>query len=130
MPSDLKYILIADDDEDDVEMFIAAIDEACHAINVTVVTNGVKLLALLSKIPKPDAILLDLNMPLKSGRECLDEIRSKQEFDKVPIAILSTSGSKGEIDYCLTNGANLYFVKPNSFDGMKSIVQNIVAMAQ
>jgi DNA-binding response OmpR family regulator len=64
-------------------------------------------------------------MPLKSGKECLEEIRAKDHFDVVPIAILSTSSSKSEIDYCLKKGANHYFVKPKSFNGMKSIVTNI-----
>jgi len=121
----VKHIVIADDDEDDIAMFKNAVDEICPTLVVTVADNGVKLLAILNEIPKPDAILLDLNMPLRSGKQCLEEIRAKEDFDLVPIAILSTSSSKQEIDYCLKKGANHYFVKPNSFTGMISIVTNI-----
>jgi CheY-like chemotaxis protein len=125
MLSKLKHIVIADDDEDDIEMFKNAVDEVCPTIEITVADNGVNLLSILNEIPKPDAILLDLNMPLKSGKQCLEEIRAKDDFDVVTIAILSTSNSKSEIDYCLRKGANHYFVKPHSLDGMKSIVRNI-----
>ena len=64
-------------------------------------------------------------MPCKSGKECLEEIRAKDEFNDVPVVILSTSSHKADIDYCLKNGANDYLVKPASFKGMKTIVENI-----
>ena len=121
----LKHIVIADDDEDDIAMFKDAVDEVCPTLQVITADNGVKLLSLLNRIPKPDAIVLDLNMHLKSGKECLEEIRLKKDFNQVPIAILSTSNSKQEIEYCFKRGADHYFVKPKSFDGMKSIVANI-----
>ena len=63
MLSDIKHIVIADDDEDDVEMFRDAMDKVCPTIKVTVADNGVQLLSILNEIHKPDAILLDLNMP-------------------------------------------------------------------
>ena len=65
---DIKYIVIADDDEDDVAMSKDAVNEVCPTLKVTVANDGVKLLYQLNKIPKPDAILLDLNMPKKSGK--------------------------------------------------------------
>ncbi|GEO10743.1 response regulator [Segetibacter aerophilus] len=120
-----KQIVIADDDEDDIAMFKEAVAEVCPAVDVLVAENGVELLSLIDEIPKPNAILLDLNMPLKSGKDCLVEIRAKEEFDIVPIGMLSTSDTKSEIDYCLKKGANHYFVKPHSFEGMKSIVTAI-----
>ena len=125
MPLHLKHIVIADDDEDDIAMFTSAVVESFPTIDVIVAKDGVKLLSILNKIPKVDAILLDLNMPIKSGKECLDEIRSKKEFDKVPITILSTSNSRREMDYCLSNGADNYFVKPHSLAALRSIVTNI-----
>jgi CheY-like chemotaxis protein len=125
MPPEVKHIVIADDDEDDIELFKTAVVEVCPMVDVIVADDGVKLLKLLDKIPKPDVILLDINMPLKSGKECLEEIRAKDDFNVVPIAILSTSNSEREIDYCLKKGANRYFVKPRSFEGMKNLVTNI-----
>ncbi|MDB5193343.1 MAG: response regulator receiver protein [Segetibacter sp.] len=125
MTSLYKHILIADDDEDDVELFQSALDEICPELKVSVASDGAKLIRLLDILQRPDAILLDLNMPYKSGKECLREIRKKDGYNDIPIVILSTSSSKADIDYCLTNGANQYIVKPNSVEGMKNIVRNL-----
>jgi CheY-like chemotaxis protein len=125
MQNPIKRIVIADDDEEDVEMFQSAVNETCPDLELTVANDGAHLINILNKIPRPDAILLDLNMPLKTGKECLVEIRTKDEFKDVPIVILSTSDHKADIDYCLKNGANDYIVKPQSFEGMKNIVINL-----
>ncbi len=116
---------MADDDQDDVELFQCAVEETCPDLELTVATDGEKLINLLDEIPTPDAIFIDLNMPLKTGKECLEEIRTKDEFDNVPIVILSTSAQKADIDFCLNNGANHYFIKPHSYEGIKSIVENL-----
>ncbi len=116
---------MADDDQDDVELFQSAVDETCPDLILTVADDGEKLLKLLDGIPTPDAIFLDLNMPNKTGKECLEEIRNKEAFDEVPIVILSTSNQKSEVDFCLNNGANHYFVKPNSYSAIKNMVKNI-----
>src|SRR3954466_2420259 len=111
MPSAYKTLVIADDDRDDLQLFEDAVLETCPDMKLTVATDGAKLISLLHVIPKPDIILLDLNMPRKSGKECLKEIRAKDVFDDVPIVILSTSNEETDINYCLQNGANHYFVK-------------------
>jgi CheY-like chemotaxis protein len=125
MPSLIKHIVLADDDPDDVDIFRSAVDETCFHLELTVATDGEKLVNLLNRIQTPDAIFLDLNMPRKSGKECLVEIRTNVKFDQVPIIILSTSNHIAEIDFCLNNGANHYLVKPQSYDGIKSIVENL-----
>ena len=125
MPSAIKHIVVADDDQDDVQLFKEAIVDTCPDINLRVATDGAKLLSLIEDAPKPDVILLDLNMPCKSGRECLEEIRAKEDFQDVSVVILSTSSQQKEIDDCLKIGANHYFVKPQSYEGMKKIAQTI-----
>ena len=125
MPPPYKNLVLADDDEDDLELFAEAVIETYPDLQVTVATDGAKLIKLLAKIPTPDVILIDLNMPRKSGKECLEEIRANDEFNKVPIIILSTSDDKADIDYCLKRGADNYYVKPYSFEGMKNIIVNI-----
>ena len=125
MPSVFKNLVIADDDQDDVQLFQNALDDTYPNLNLTIATDGVKLLHLLQEIPKADVIVLDLNMPFKSGKECLQEIRAKDEFNNVPIVILSTSSRKADIQDCLQAGANDFLVKPQSYDDMKSIVTNI-----
>lgn len=119
----LKHVLIADDDPDDVFMFQSALDELCPDLKLSVASNGIELISLLNKVERPDAIVLDLNMPCKDGKQCLVEIRTMALFKNIPIVMLSTSSSKVDIDYCLTNGANKYIVKPQSFEGLKAVVE-------
>ena len=118
-------IVMADDDQDDVDLFQLAIDESCSKLSLTVAMDGTKLMKLLNSTPAPDAIFLDLNMLGKSGKDCLGEIRSQARFDAVPVIILSTSNRKSEIDHCLNNGANHYFVKPNNSDGLQKIIMDL-----
>lgn len=125
MASDIKNIVMADDDQDDVELFQSAVDETCDHLSLTVAMDGTKLMKLLDKSPEPDAIFLDLNMLGKSGKDCLEEIRSEEKFDDVPVVILSTSNRKTEIDFCLNNGADHYFVKPHTYEGLQLIVKDL-----
>jgi CheY-like chemotaxis protein len=125
MPPAYKNLVMADDDEDDVQLFQEALAESCSDHNLTIAADGAKLIKLLEVIPTPDVILLDLNMPLKSGKECLEEIRANDKFDNVPVVILSTSSQDADIQDCFKKGADHYFVKPPSLDGMKAIVLHI-----
>jgi DNA-binding response OmpR family regulator len=121
----IKNIVIADDDQEDVDLFQSAVDETCSKLSLTVAMDGTKLMKLLDNTPAPDAIFLDLNMLGKSGKDCLEEIRSQAKFDEVPVMILSTSNRKSEIDHCLNNGADHYFVKPNNYDELKNIIMEL-----
>jgi len=125
MPLQIKHILIADDDIDDIDLFKSAMLEMCPDLKVSVAYNGVNLLDLLPTIPLPDTIILDLNMPLIGGKECLVKIRSQYQFDEVPIIIFSTSRHQRDIEYCLAEGANHYIVKPNTYSGLKTIVEKL-----
>ncbi|TDH24223.1 response regulator [Segetibacter sp. 3557_3] len=125
MPSQIKHVVMAEDDNDDIELFKTALNEECPDLELSVAEDGAKLIKLLGYISTPDVILLDLNMPCKDGKECLVEIRGKKEYDEVPIVILSTSSNKKDIEFCLSNGANHYFIKPNSYREVSSLVKNI-----
>jgi CheY-like chemotaxis protein len=120
-------IFLADDDEEDIELLKSAINETCSRLQLTIAADGEALLQLLQQTSKPDLILLNLKMPLKDGRECLKEIRRKMEFDNIPVAIYSTSSSPADIEYCLSTGANHYFIKPPSYSGLVSIVKGLCA---
>ena len=120
-----KKIVIADDDHDDIELFQTALMETCPDHELTVAQDGVTLLEILTTIERPYAIVLDLNMPGKTGKQCLVEIRSRKELEGVPIIILSTSNFEGDIQYCLAEGATNYLVKPSSFPALKKIAFNI-----
>ena len=125
MSGNLKQIILAEDDPDDLDFFQSALDECCDDFELLVANNGTELEPLLRKFPEPFAIVLDLNMPMLSGKECLQLIRSKKCYDKIPIIILSTSDDQKDRHFCLKNGANDYLVKPCSFNGLKTVVENL-----
>ncbi|HSU51941.1 MAG TPA: response regulator [Segetibacter sp.] len=129
MSERFSHILLAEDDEDDVELFQSALLDACPDVKLTVANNGVELLNVLPVLPKPNLIVLDVNMPKKSGKECLLEIRKMKKFDDVPVVILSTSSYKEDIDFCLSNGADNYLQKPPCVEDMKKIVEMLCAEA-
>ena len=92
--------------------------------NLSVADNGMELLRTLrDAIDKPDIIFLDMNMPVKNGLECLEEIRGTAGYEQVPIVILSTSVAQYLWESAYRNGANLYIPKPTSFNGLIEILQ-------
>ncbi|WP_297332565.1 response regulator [Flavobacterium sp.] len=126
-PSPL-HILLADDDEDDRLFFKEAFDEVKVKHDITPFVNGVKLMDYLNNHdnPLPDMIFLDLNMPLKSGMECLREIRKDQRLKNLSVAIYSTSSSDQDIEETFVAGANVYIKKPNDFGDLKKVLSHVV----
>lgn len=123
-----KRILLADDDEDDIILFREAVDELDHDLTLAVAEDGQELMSKLSEDPKPDIIFLDLNMPRKNGLECLAEIRSNPLLDKTAVVIYSTSSRKKDIDDTRNLGANIYFIKPSSYETLVSKLNEILIM--
>jgi CheY-like chemotaxis protein len=118
-------ILLADDDPDDRELFTDAANN--HNADVQSVPNGVQLMKFLNQCNElPDFIFLDLNMPEKGGKECLQEIRQHERLKHLPVIIYSTSSSKRDIDDTYDLGADLYITKPNSFSQLKNTVRGIL----
>lgn len=116
-------IFIADDDEDDRELFMDALSELPIETSVKQFENGVDLMAeLYSGNPNPDTIFLDLRMPLMDGFECLTDIRSIPELSEIQIIIYSTSFNQNEVDQLKEAGANLYIKKPNSYNQLKTVL--------
>jgi CheY-like chemotaxis protein len=73
--------------------------------------------------PRPDLILLDLNMPRKGGCEALEEIKANPDLRSIPIVVLTTSGLEEDIGRCYDVGANSYIIKPMTFDGLASALK-------
>lgn len=130
----IPLILIADDDPDDQLLIREAFEERCKNCQLCFVSNGVELMTLLrgdaaQTLPEgcrvPDLILLDLNMPLKDGRQALVEIRSDPALSQLPTVILTTSKNEDDVDFCQSRGANDYIVKPNSYSDLLSIVESL-----
>jgi len=129
-------ILMADDDEDDRFMANEAMDEMDIAGAMDFVENGEELMEYLLKRGKfacreellhPDIILLDLNMPRKDGREALKEIKSDPALRHIPVVVLTTSRAEEDIAYTYKMGANSYITKPDSFEGLVSVMKSLSA---
>ena len=131
MPSDQLQILLAEDDEDDRDLFTNALKELKTKIIVHTVNDGIELMDYLAKNGNalPQLLFLDLNMPRKNGFECLKEIRSKQKLREISIAIFSTSASEKDIEETFLNGANVYINKPNSYNALKQALSKVVMNA-
>lgn len=123
-------IFLADDDSDDRAMFEEVIEEIDATIQLFCAEDGMVLLQLLNteKYPLPHLIFLDLNMPNKNGKECLDEIRKSEHLKNIPIVIYSTSSSPKDIEDTFEKGANLYVRKPSSFNELRKITKEVLCM--
>ncbi|MES2649256.1 MAG: response regulator [Bacteroidota bacterium] len=118
-------ILIADDDPDDLGLFKSALMEIAPHSTLLTAGDGVQLMQLLHSAEKPGLVVLDLNMPLKSGKECLYEIKQDPAYAKVPVVILTTSKRQADVEECLLKGVARYYVKPYSFNELKFIIKEI-----
>jgi CheY-like chemotaxis protein len=108
-----RTCLLVDDDEDDTEIFCMALREADPAIDFRTAGNGLDALRMLREPGfVPDYIFLDLNMPLMSGKECLEEIRKDVHLRDVPVIIYTTSASQKDIQDTMELGASSFITKP------------------
>ncbi|MEP7256972.1 MAG: response regulator [Flavitalea sp.] len=122
------HILFSDDDTDDALLFTQAADLITSPILLSFAEDGEQLMRYLSKEILPDMIFLDLNMPVKNGIECLQSIRSDKKLDWLPIIIYTTSDNPRDIDTCFKLGANLYVVKPTSFESIIKTLKKIIGI--
>lgn len=122
----LKNLIIADDDEDDQSMMKDIIFDYSSMIEITSITDGKKLMEQLSNEDLPDLLLMDLNMPYKTGIQCLTEIRSDKRLKTIPVVIISTSKNRDDIDICFTLGAELFYSKSCDFTSYKELIHSIL----
>ncbi|WP_433830420.1 response regulator [Flavobacterium anhuiense] len=125
-----RFIYLAEDDEDDRILFLDAIKELHPEIVVKVSEDGQELINnLRNKVSSmPEIIFLDINMPCKNGFECLKEIRSESSFKSIKIIMFSTSSSMLHIELSRKLGADYYAVKPGSFQEIRELLREIMAM--
>ncbi|QSW88436.1 MULTISPECIES: response regulator [Flavobacterium] len=128
-----KIIYHADDDEDDRMLFTDAVDELALPVRVQQASDGQQLLDILLRNTErlPDIVFLDINMPFRNGFECLEEIRrGKVPLREVKVVMLSTSGSPENIARAFELGADLYAVKPSSYQGLKELLSEILGVGK
>lgn len=120
-------VYLIDDDEDEYLLFQQAIDELNIKVEIRYISNCVEMLQLLDQGEIPDLIFLDLNMPVISGRDCIKKIREKLK-DTLPIIIYSTSKYQPDVDGTHQAGANLYVIKPNSFEALLETLKGVFSI--
>lgn len=118
-----KTLFLAEDDQEDVELLQDILTDLNTAIALQVASNGVELMTMLqeSKTP-PDLILLDLNMPLKNGMVCLQEIKSNELWKQIRVVVLSTSSVKQQMDEAYQKGADMFLTKSTSYTEFKNAI--------
>ncbi|TEB44526.1 response regulator [Flavobacterium circumlabens] len=124
-------IILADDDQDDRDFFADAAADLHLKFPVEFCKNGLELLNRLfdKNLIIPDIIFLDLNMPIMSGFETLQQIREHVLFKDIPvIAIYSTSAAEEGIRSTFGLGANAYIVKPTDFNDLKKLLKKVIEM--
>lgn len=127
-----KVILMAEDDADDRLLARDALAESGLGEELHFVDNGEELLDYLLQrgrfnelMPQPGLILLDLNMPVKDGREVLQEIKSHAALRRIPVVVLTTSRADTDIDLIYHLGANSFITKPVRYDTLVEVMRAI-----
>jgi two-component system, chemotaxis family, response regulator Rcp1 len=124
-------VLLVEDSPGDVRLTQEALKDAKVHINLRVVRDGMDAMAFLKRegeyatTPRPDLILLDLNLPRKDGREVLKEIKENPEWKSIPVVVLTTSASEADILRSYLLHANCYITKPVNLDGFLTVVKSI-----
>lgn len=115
--SNYKTFFIVDDDADDQELFIEAVHEVDRSIQCLAASDCEEAIDMLKtrKIPLPDIIFLDLNLPRLNGKQCLEAIKKEDDLKHIPIIIYSTSCEKRDLEETRRLGASYFLVKPNKF---------------
>lgn len=121
-------VFLTDDDEDDRLFFEEAIEEVSVETELTTFNDGKVLMNYLHKPNAilPDLLFLDLNMPIKNGMECLEEIKATEKLKDIIIAIYSTSSSEKDIEETFIKGANIYINKPSNFKALKKVIDKVL----
>lgn len=124
-------ILLVEDSSADVLLTREAFTESKLINRLHVVEDGVDAMEFLyqtgkyASAPRPDLILLDLNLPRKNGREVLAEIKNDPKLKHIPVIVLTTSKSEKDILQAYDHHANCYIVKPVGFDNFAEAIQSI-----
>ena len=124
----LSHMIYVDDDEDDRMMFQETMEELFPSINLRFYEDGKEFLDdLVRNVANlPQLVFMDLNMPIKNGFECLEEIRLNNVLKQIPIAVYSTSSSQIDRQRSLQLGARHFLTKPTSFGAMKTLLGDTV----
>ena len=128
---EIIQILIVEDSPSDAFIVREALKQAKELSEVHSVPDGVEAMEFLHRrgpyatVPRPDLILLDLNLPRKDGRELLAEIKNEEALKSIPVIVLTSSGADQDVSRAYNLHANCYLTKPADFSQFKEMVQAI-----
>ena len=124
-------ILLVEDNPADVELTQYLMKQGKIFVNLHVAVDGFKALAFLRRegqyadVPRPDLVLLDLNLPGKDGREVLAEMKSDPNLKTIPVVVLTTSQSEVDVLKSYNLGANCFITKPVGMEEFAKVVNSI-----
>ena len=124
-------ILLVEDNPGDVRLAREGLSECKIRNNLHVVDDGVKAMAFLrrqdeyARAPRPDLVLLDLNLPRKDGREVLREVKEDEKLRTIPVVVLTTSKAEEDILKSYSLHANCYVTKPMGLEQFLDVVRSI-----
>lgn len=127
----LVTILLVEDSLADIELTLEALEEAKFLNDVRVVRDGAAALDFLHRrnghetAPRPDLVILDLNLPKRSGHEVLADLKEDADLRRIPVAVLTTSAAERDIVNSYDLGANCYLTKPVDVGQFLTVVQSI-----
>ena len=130
-PDRALEILLVEDNRGEARLVLEALAEMSRPTSLSVVSDGVEALKFLRRtgpyaaVPRPDLVLLDLNMPRKDGREVLREMKTDEQLQNIPVVVLSTSESEEDILNAYHLKANCYITKPVEMDKFIRVIQSI-----
>jgi CheY-like chemotaxis protein len=128
LPTQPIDILLVEDNEADVRLTLEVLRDSKMRNNLIVANNGEEAMACLRQqgkfkdTPRPDLILLDLNLPVKDGREVLAQIKADRELKRIPVVILTTSKAEEDILKTYDLHANCYITKPVDLEQFVTVV--------
>jgi len=126
-------LLMIEDNLGDIRLTMEAMKEANITVHLHVVHDGLAAMNFLNRktpydqVPRPDLILLDLNLPVMDGRELLAEVKRDQAFLQIPIVVLSSSNDARDVTIAYSLHANCYVTKPATYEGILQVVRGINA---
>jgi chemotaxis family two-component system response regulator Rcp1 len=124
-------ILLAEDNPNDVEMTRRAFDKGKFLNNLHVVNNGIEAMKFLRQEgeyadePRPDIILLDLEMPQKDGKEVLEDLEDDPELSPIPVIVLTSSEAERDVLESYRHNANAYLTKPVGYQEFQETVRDV-----
>jgi two-component system, chemotaxis family, response regulator Rcp1 len=127
----IEFLLVVEDSPGDVRLTQEAFREVNKSVHLHLASDGVEAMDFLKHqglhkdAPRPDLILLDLNLPKMDGREVLARIKGDESLKTIPTVILTTSEAEADIVKSYQLQANCYLVKPVQFDAFEALVKSI-----